>query len=119
MKIINNFIQDGRTLIIDGNYPTHESRFPYLEKCAEYKMPVFFLKVSPPYNLCRHFSHMRLEKSNDTSREPLSASTFKKYNKTYEIPDPQMYEAKYPGLKVFTINVPTVIYDSKTFRNIY
>lgn len=118
-KIINNFIQDGRTLIIDGSYPTHESRIPYLEKCLEYKMPIFFLKVNPSYNLCRHFSHMRLEKSNDIEREPLSSSTFKKYNKTYEIPDPLMYESKYPGVKSHVINVPTVIYDSKSFRNIY
>jgi DNA 3'-phosphatase len=118
-KIINNFIQDNRTLIIDGNYATHESRYPYLEKCLEYKMPVFFLKVNPSYSLCRHFSHMRLEKLNDISREPLSTSTFKKYNKTYETPDASLYEMKYPGLKVFTVNVPTVIFDSKTFRNIY
>ena len=119
-RIIDNFIQDGRILIIDGNYATHDSRIFYLQKAAEYKMPVIFIKLNPPYKVCRQFNHIKLEKSQDKFRQPLSDGQFKKYNKSYQKPDLASYMIKYPGMKCTMIEVPTIIITSvKEFRNIY
>ena len=118
-RIIDNFIQDGRILIIDGSYPSHESRDFYLNKANEYQMPVIFLKLNPSFKMCRHFSHIRLDKKMNIKEEPLCDSSFKKYNRTFQRPDPFLYMEKYTKLKIIMIDVPTIICDSKIFRNIY
>ena len=119
-KIINNFIQDGRTLIIDGSYPSHESRLIYLQKAAEYKLPVIFIKLNPIYKICRQFNYIKLEKSQDRFREPLSDAKFKKYKRMYQQPDPDKYMQLYAGLKCISIEMPTIINPNvKEFRNIY
>jgi DNA 3'-phosphatase len=119
-KIINNFIQDGRTLIIDGSYPSHASRDMYLKKAAEYKLPVIFIKLNPTYKICRQFNYIKLEKSQDKFREPLSDARFKKYKRLYQQPDVNKYMRLYPGLKCMTVDMPTIIIPSvKEFRNIY
>lgn len=120
MKAITNFIQDGRVIILDGNYPSHESREPYLAKAAEYKMPVLFLKLNTPYKICKQFNYIKLEKSQDRFRSPLSDFQFKAYNKRYQKPDINAYARQYPGLVSMIIEVPTIIIPSiKEFRYIY
>jgi DNA 3'-phosphatase len=118
-KIINNFIYDGRILLIDGNYATHKSRYPYLRKAEEYNIPVIFIKLNPPYKICKHFNHIRLEKTQDKFREPLQPFHFMKYNKNYEKPDLNKYKELYPGLKAIIVDFPTIVIDDKAFRYIY
>lgn len=119
MQLIDNFIQTERIIIFDGNYASHESRSPYLEKAAESNMPVIFIKFDTPYQICRHFNHMKLEESKDYTKEPLSPYMFKKYNKTYKSPDIEMYKKQHLGLKTLIVEIPTLIIDNKPFRNIY
>jgi DNA 3'-phosphatase len=120
MRLLTNFIQDGRIIILDGNYPTHASREPYLKLAASYKMLFIFIKLSTPYKICRQFNHIKLEKSQDKFREPLNDSQFKSYNKNYQLPDLYSYMSKTPDLRCTLVEVPTIIITSvKEFRNIY
>lgn len=117
--ILNEAILAERLIILDGNYSSHDSRKPYMEKAAEFNMPVIFFKFDTTYRMCRHFNHMKFEERNDYTKEPLSLYMFKKYNKTYQTPDVTTYKAQIPKLNVLCINIPTLILDSKEFRNIY
>ena len=118
-KLIDNCIQTERIIILDGNYASHESRMEYLKKASEFNLPVIFIKFDTPYQVCRHFNHMKFEETKDYTKEPFSPYMFKKYNKTYKPPDIIMYQSQFPGLNAIIVNIPTLIIDSKAFRNIY
>lgn len=117
--LIDEAILSERLIILDGNYATHDSRKPYLEKASEYNVPVIFFKFDTPYKVCRHFNHMKFEETFDFAKEPLSTHMFKKYNKTYQPPDIASYKAQIPKLNAIIVNIPTLILDSPAFRNIY
>ncbi len=117
--LLNEAIINERLIILAGNYSSHESRKPYMEKAAEFNLPVIYFKFDTPYKVCRHFNHMKLEEKNDYTKEPFTPYVFKKYNKTYQPPDLAAYKAQIPKLNVMLIHIPTLIMDSKAFRNIY
>lgn len=117
--LLNEAIINERLIILDGNYSSHESRKPYMEKAAEFNLPVIYFKFDTPYKICRHFNHMKFEEKNDYTKEPFTPYVFKKYNKTYQPPDLAAYKAQIPKLNVMLIHIPTLIMDGKAFRNIY
>ena len=118
-SLIDECIRQQRIIILDSNYASHESRNPYLEKAVEYNLPVFFFKFDTPYKICRHFNHMKFEATKDYTKEPLTPYVFKKYNRTYQPPDISIYKHDFPSLNALIVNIPTLIIDSKAFRNIY
>lgn len=119
-KAVDGFMQDGRILIIDGDFPTHDSRFLYLKKASDYKLPVIFVKLSPSHKICKQFNYIKLERSQSGFVAPFSDAYFKKYNKTYQNPDIQNYAKKFPGLKCSIIEVPTIIISSvREFWHVY